>query len=117
MKHISKRLCCVLVLLCLLLSACGKNRYADSPYMGTWIAVSAEYNGIELTQEEIGSFVMTLDADGNAVMEDAEGPQSGKWEEVEGGIRLDKDDELTLKDIDGRLVLNMDGVTFSFEKQ
>ena len=116
MRRISKVLC-LLCAFCLLLSACGKNKYADSKYTGTWNAVSAEYMGVELSQDEIGTFVMTLEIDGSAVMEDAEGPQSGKWEEIEGGIRLDGDDDLIMKDTDGKLVLNMDGVAFTFEKQ
>ncbi len=116
-RIISRTALCLFCVLCLFLTACGGDRYADSKYTGTWTAVSAEYIGIEMTQEEIGSFVMTLNPDGSASIENADGIKNGKWEEVEGGIRLDKDDDLILTDTDNRLTLEMDGVTFSFEKQ
>ena len=108
----------ICVLCCLLMAACGKNKYVNSPYTGIWTAISAEYNGVELSQEDMGGvYVMTLEPDGTASMDSGVEVQSGKWEEVEGGIRLDKDDDLTLKDINGSLVLEMDGVTFTFAKQ
>ena len=116
-RSISRGVLCLLCTLCLFLTSCGGDRYADSKYTGTWTAVSAKYMEIELSQEEIGSFVLTLGPDGSASIENADGVKNGKWEEVEGGIRLDKDDDLILKDTDNRLTLEMDGVTFSFEKQ
>ena len=116
-RSISRAVLVLFCALCLFLAACGGDRYADSKYTGTWAAVSAKYMEIELSQEEIGSFILTLDPDGSASIVNADGIKTGKWEEVQGGIRLDKDDDLILTDTDNRLVLEMDGVTFSFEKQ
>ena len=115
MKRIGRSALLLACICSLLLAACG-NKYANSPYVGTWNAVSAEYMGIELSQEEMGIFTLTLEPDGKATMENTDGPQNGRWEEVEGGVRLDKDDSLIMKDTDGKLVLEMSGVTFTFEK-
>ena len=117
MKRNGKRILFVVCMLCLFLAACGKNKYANSPYLGTWNATSAEYAGIAMTQDDFGSYVLTLEADGKASLEENGDAHSGVWEELEGGgIRLDKDDDLTLSDENGTLVLEMDGVRFIFEK-
>ena len=119
MKHYCRKILCLCCLLCLLAAGCGKNKYANSPYTGTWSAISAEYNGVELSQQDMGGvYVMVLEQDGTASMDDGTEAQPGKWEELDGGgIRLDEDDDLILKDVEGNLVLEMDGVTFTFAKQ
>ena len=66
--------------------------------------------------EEVDHVVLT-DADGKVTLKVVDQEETGKWEEVEGGIQIEGDDELTFKDADGALTLDYQGVALTFEKQ
>ncbi len=120
-KKISVILCAVcLAAVCVLMTACGGGgKYADSKYLGKWKATKAEYMGMELSVEEIlgGEFSFTLDADGKVTLKVVDEEEKGSWEEVDGGIQLEGDEEMTFKDEEGVLKLDYQGVALTFEKE
>lgn len=119
MKKMIAVLCSVVMLASVLTGCGGKVDYSDSEYVGTWEATDCEYAGFVMDVSEVfESFVITLNADGtySAVVDGEEG--SGKWAETETGIKLDKDDEMTLTYKDGILVYDyVDDMKLNFEKQ
>ena len=117
MKKITAVLCAVL-LVGLMLTACGGGKYADSKYLGKWSATKAEYAGIEMGVEEIrgGEFSFTLDESGKVTLKVVDEEETGKWEETDNGIIFDDDDKMTFEDKDGVLVMDYQGVTLTFEK-
>ena len=121
MKKIAAVLCAVILIgVCVMSSACGGGaKYKDSKYLGKWNATKAEYMDMELGVEEIlgGEFSFTLTEDGKVAMKVVDDEQSGKWEEIEEGIRLDGDEDMTFKDQEGKLVVDYQGVTLTFEKE
>ncbi|MDO4519260.1 MAG: hypothetical protein Q4B47_03025 [Eubacteriales bacterium] len=115
MKKINTALLACLMIAVIMLSGCGKD-YSNSPYVGTWKGVSASTAGMELSIEEyFGSFILTFDAKGKASVEMNGETQSGKWDESENGVLVDK--ELNFVNDGGKLVYEQDNVTVTFEKQ
>ncbi|MCF2554586.1 hypothetical protein [Faecalicatena contorta] len=113
-KKVSIFLVCMMAAM-FLLTACGKDM-SDSKYVGTWVGTTAEYEGMELSVEELfGEFSITLEADGTAkgTMDGEE--ESGKWEETDNGVSLDGEMELIA---DGeKLTYEEEGVIIYFEKK
>ena len=119
--------CCVIIAsLGIALTGCGGNggKYADSPYVGEWVANVAEYAGIEMDVADVGgSFEITLNADGSASML-IKGPDSEEgateeceWEPTEGGMEIKGSLPLEFTDKDGKLVTEMSGVTYYLDKK
>ena len=55
------------LLLCVMLTGCMSDKYANSEYTGTWKATKASMSGVSLdVNKVIGSFVLELEADGDA---------------------------------------------------
>ena len=103
-----------------MLTACGGSaKYADSKYLGKWTATKAEYSGIEMGVKDIlgGEFSFELSEDGKVKMTVVDDEKSGKWDEVEGGIQFDGDDDMTLKEEGGALTMDYSGVKLTFEKE
>lgn len=114
--------CCVVIAsLGVVLAGCGGSdeKYADSPYVGTWAANVAEYSGIEVDVEEIiGAFEITLNADGSATMLEEGDTLDSEWEPTENGVKMkDATSEVEFTYEDGKLVTEESGVTFYFEKK
>ena len=112
--------CCVIITsLGIALTGCGGgDKYADSPYVGTWVANVAEYAGVEVDVADIiGAFEITLNADGSASMLEEGDTLSCDWEPTENGLKMTDSTQVDFTYEDGKLVTEMSGVTFYFEKK
>lgn len=112
--------CCVIIAsLGIALTGCGGgDKYADSPYVGTWVANVAEYAGVEMDVAEIiGAFEITLNADGSASMLEEGETLECDWEPTDSGVTMKDSTQVDLTYEDGKLVTEMSGVTFYFEKK
>ena len=112
--------CCVIIAsLGIALTGCGGgDKYADSPYVGTWVAKTAEYSGVEVDVAEIiGAFEITLNADGSASMLEEGETLECDWEPTENGLKMTDSTQVDFTYEDGKLVTEMSGVTFYFEKK
>lgn len=119
MKKMLKGIAMLLVVMMLMvgLTACGGADYSDSPYLGTWKGVSAEYAGLEMGIADIlgGEFDVTLEANGKCTLSIAGDEEKGKWTETENGFNLVDEFDFT---VDGETaVLDYDGVAMYFEHQ
>lgn len=114
--------CCVIIAsLGIALTGCGggdEGKYADSPYVGTWVANVAEYAGVEVDVADIiGAFEITLNADGSASMLEEGETLECDWEPTDSGVTMKDSTQVDLTYEDGKLVTEMSGVTFYFEKK
>ncbi|MCI7393008.1 MAG: hypothetical protein MSH28_05780 [Clostridiales bacterium] len=113
--------CCVIIAtMGIALTGCGgsDDKYADSPYVGTWAAKTAEYSGVEVDVAEIiGAFEITLNADGSASMLEEGETLECDWEPTDSGVTMKDSTQVDLTYEDGKLVTEMSGVTFYFEKK
>lgn len=124
MKKIVAFLCCLVIgSLGLVLTGCGGDggKYADSPYLGTWKATTANYAGIEMNVADIlgGDFTMTLEASGECTIDIAGDEESGDWEPSDKGMKIvdsEESMEFTAEDAE-HLVLDYQGMTLTLEKQ
>ncbi|MBQ4361378.1 MAG: hypothetical protein II787_00490 [Lachnospiraceae bacterium] len=121
MKKATAIICAALLAgVMIMMTACGGSaKYADSKYLGKWTATKAMYSGIEMGVKDIlgGEFSFTLTEDGKVTMKVVDQEKSGKWEEIEGGIQFDGDDDMTLKDDGEALTMDYSGVKLTFEKE
>lgn len=119
MKKMLKGISMMLIVMLFMfnLTACGGADYSDSPYVGTWKGVSAEYSGFEMGIEEIlgGEFTVTLNDNGKCTLSIAGEEESGKWKETENGFNLVDEFDFTVDG--GTAVLDYDGVAMYFEQQ
>ena len=69
------------LLFCVMLTGCMSDKYANSEYTGTWKATKASMSGVSLdVNKVIGSFVLELEADGDAKAVIKGEKSSGDWE-------------------------------------
>lgn len=96
--------------------ACGGKDMSGSKYCGTWKATTAEYAGFEMSVEDLfGDFSIDLGTDGKATVTVDGDKKSGKWDEKDGKVEIDGQGLFTP---DGdKLVVEMEGVTITFEKK
>lgn len=87
------------LLFCVMLTGCMSDKYANSEYTGTWKATKASMSGVSLDVDKaFGSFVLELEADGDAKAIIKGEKSSGDWEEVEKGFKLkDSQSEMDLR--------------------
>ena len=108
------------LLLCVMLTGCMSDKYANSEYTGTWKATKASMSGVSLdVNKVIGSFVLELEADGDAKAVIKGEKSSGDWEEVENGFKLkDSQDEMAFTKVkQGVVKTEHSGMVILFEKQ
>ena len=108
------------LLLCVMLTGCMSDKYANSEYTGTWKATKAFMSGVSLdVNKVIGSFVLELEADGDAKAVIKGEKSSGDWEEVENGFKLkDSQDEMAFTKVKkGVVKTEHSGMVILFEKQ
>ena len=123
MKNLRRALAAVMCIAVILVmgTGCGKSApYADSPYLGTWLATTCSYGGYDFSVADIigGDFVVTLDEEGNVKAEIADEEETGTWETTETGIKImDSQSEMEFTDKDGKLILENEGVEIVFEKK
>ncbi len=117
MKRILAVVLCVLAVASVL-AGCGKKDMSGSKFCGTWTATTAEYSGVELGVSDIfgGDVVLDLGADGKCTFSVNGEEEKGKWDEVDGTVVIDGDEDLTFVEDGGELVLDFDGVTIRFAK-
>lgn len=110
----------VVLMLCVMLTGCMSDKYANSEYVGTWKATKASMSGVSLdVNKVIGSFVLELEADGDAKAVIKGEKSSGDWEEVENGFKLkDSQDEMAFTKVKkGVVKTEYSGMVVLFEKQ
>lgn len=108
------------LLLCVMLTGCMSDKYANSEYTGTWKATKVSMSGVSLdVNKVIGSFVLELEADGDAKVVIKGEKSSGDWEEVENGFKLkDSQDEMAFTKVKkGVVKTEHSGMVILFEKQ
>lgn len=108
------------LLLCVMLTGCMSDKYANSEYTGTWKATKVSMSGVGLdVNKVIGSFVLELEADGDAKAVIKGEKSSGDWEEVENGFKLkDSQDEMAFTKVKkGVVKTEYSGMVILFEKQ
>lgn len=108
------------LLLCVMLTGCMSDKYANSEYTGTWKATKASMSGVSLDVDKaFGSFVLELEADGDAKAVIKGEKSSGDWEEVENGFKLkDSQDEMAFTKVKkGVVKTEHSGMVILFEKQ
>lgn len=108
------------LLLCVMLTGCMSDKYANSEYTGTWKATKVSMSGVSLdVNKVIGSFVLELEADGDAKVVIKGEKSSGDWEEVENGFKLkDSQDEMAFTKVKkGVVKTEYSGMVILFEKQ
>lgn len=107
-------------MLCVMLTGCMSDKYANSEYVGTWKSTKASMSGVSLdVNKVIGSFVLELEADGDAKAVIKGEKSSGDWEEVENGFKLkDSQDEMAFTKVKkGVVKTEYSGMVILFEKQ
>ena len=104
------------------------DKYADSPYVGSWVATVAEYEGVEYDAEEIiqaSEFIFHADGTGKFIGDDGgEGLKLDiEWEPTEDGLKFtDYAGEGYFTYKDGKLLMDVElqsggSKTAHFEKQ
>lgn len=103
-----------LAMVILSIAGCGKSKYADSEYVGTWTAKSAEAAGVEISMDTLfDSLSITLDKSGEATLDINGETNTGNWEETDQGFSLDGELEFV---VDGSAAtVDYEGVTILFE--
>lgn len=106
------------------LAGCGATppKYADSPYVGTWEATTAEAYGISMKVSDIlDEFTIILEEDGKVTAKVNGQEGVGEWEESDKGVTIlggvvgSEDLEFTAKD--DKLLVEYSSATITFEKQ
>ena len=110
---------CLLLIVCMILTACGKQASQDltnSKYLGTWKAVSISFKGLSDAYED--ECYLTLNPDGTAVfyMED-EDESKCTWQETDSGVKLTGDSKMTFTDVGDALIFKLAGSELRFELQ
>lgn len=127
MKKVLMILCAmVLSLSCFALAGCGSGGSGDAPpadsqYIGTWKAVSAEFKGEEADIDEVlngQDFIITLNDDGTATVSSSDTNGDGTWSETDKGFKVTGDDiDMEFEVTDGVGTFSILGVNLRFEKQ
>lgn len=115
----------LLVAVTLILVACGggettKEKYADSPHLGKWVAVEASALGMTMAADEIfdEGFSIDLKADGKCELYVDGDTATGTWEPTDKGIKFTEGSESIDAEIrDGRLKFEYEGAEIIFEKE
>lgn len=109
-------LCIVMIASCVLLGACGgKQDLSNSKYVGTWKAESISAFGEESSLE--GDWILTLNADGTATLEDGEEVSKCTWQETSDGFKLKGDAKMTFTDDGDGIKSKVIGVELHFTRQ
>ena len=115
----------LLVFSALALVACGSSKgeapTADSPYVGVWHPVKAEFQGKEVGIDEAlngATYIIELKADGTAILTE-EKESTGTWTVTDKGVHIEAGDTKTdfPADENGNITLDFLGFVITFEKQ
>ena len=90
------------------------------PYLGSWTATKANYQGVELSIQDIlgKDFFFVLNKNGTADVTVGTDKEKAKWEPIEGGFKIiEGTDEYEMIDQgDGTLIWNYEGVDIYIER-
>lgn len=115
----------LLMVMMLVLVACGsgnaqKEKYADSPHLGKWVAVEATALGMTMSADEIfdEGFSIDLKADGKCEFFADGDTATGTWESTEDGIKFKEgSDEFDAKIHDGQLKFSYEEAEIVLERE
>ncbi|MBQ0059364.1 MAG: hypothetical protein KBS83_05340 [Lachnospiraceae bacterium] len=115
MKKKSLALIAILIL-CFIMTACGKAKYADNPCVGTWTATTADYSdyNISVEIEELfpGGFIFVLEDTGKCTVKVSGDEESGKWSPTDNGFNVEGEFDFV---VDGsNATLDYDGIVINF---
>ena len=114
-----RRLCCIACFLLLFMTACTTT-YKNSPYVGTWVSTTTKSGDTTFaTSDLIGEYRMEILEDGTVEVYNGTDVETDSWKPTDQGIklRLINGTEYAMFTEDGRLILEMQDVKFTFEKQ
>ena len=119
MKKTLAILCCLVVAVTgIVLTGCGGDKYADSPYVGTWNATVAETSGMELKVKDVlGEFKLTNEADGSCTVVLKGDESKGTWEPTEKGFTVDDGQMEFVSAGKDEITVEYSGVVIHFEKE
>ena len=106
-------------ILALFLTACTTT-YKNSPYVGTWISTTTKSGDTTFaTADLIGEYRMDILEDGTAEVFNGADSETDSWKPTDQGIklRLINGTEYAMFEEDNRLILEIQDVKFTFEKQ
>ncbi|MGI6737325.1 MAG: lipocalin family protein [Anaerovoracaceae bacterium] len=119
-KLLAAAACLVIGIGMMCLVGCG-DKYADSPYVGTWKAVSAEVSGFEVSMKTVGlEMTLTLEEDGSCTVDAGDNSGSGDWEETDSGFKVkDSSGDMNFKVGDDKKTATVEysGATLKLKKQ
>lgn len=108
-------------MLCLLLTGCGSSSggdggdYSDSPYIGTWKAVSVSIGDAE--EPFTDKCDLIVNSDGTGSMTDAENVSEFTWAPTDEGFKTKGDVKMTFKGDGEKISGKVLGANLNFEKQ
>ena len=105
----------VVLLMGMLMSACGKQDLTNSKYVGTWELDSISMMGESGEFDE--AFTIVLNGDGTAIYDGDDGPMNCTWEETSNGLKLKGDMKLTFTDDGDGIVTKFLGAELHFVKK
>ena len=78
------------LLLAVALCACGGEKIPDSPYLGTWTAVSAQFGDADVPIDEVfpGGMVLELQASGVCQLTLGDQSDPASWSAADGNITI-----------------------------
>lgn len=112
-------LCCAVCALMLLLTACTTT-YKNSPYVGTWVSTTTKSGDTTFaTSDLIGEYRMDIQEDGSVEVYNGTESETDSWKPTDQGIKIHlfNGTEYAMFEEDGRLILEIQDVKFTFEKQ
>ena len=129
-KTIIMLICVLIASMGIVLTGCGNSssgdKYADSPYVGTWEPSEAELDGVKVDNPDalLGSISVMINEDGTAIFMGNGVRIDDLWEPTEDGLKLWKEGEDGAEYFvyeDGKLVLELElevgHATAYFEKE
>ena len=128
-KTIIMLICVLIASMGIVLTGCGNSssgdKYADSPYVGTWEPSEAELDGVKVDDPDalLGSISVMINEDGTAIFMGNGVRIDDLWEPTEDGLKFtDSDGEAYFTYKDGKLLLDVEMetggfITVYFEKQ
>ncbi len=107
----------ILVLSSLCLTGC-RDGLSGGQYVGKWIATSAEYNGEEISKEEL-DFSFSLEENGTAIIKSGQTSNAGTWTARSNGVNLKNSEGNVMKLIGygDQLTWEFSGQKVYFDKQ
>ena len=101
------------LLLAVALCACGGEKIPDSPYLGTWTAVSAQFGDADVPIDEVfpGGMVLELQASGVCQLTLGDQSDPASWSAADGNITISDGETDLLGTVDeGAIVLEISGM-------